>query len=233
MPAPAPYDGAPVVLALPVEGSWRVENSPARRVPSHGVDLFGQRYAIDLVAVDDAARTAPGRGWRAVLATEPPELFYAYGRDLLAPVDGVVVSAHEGEPDHAARRSQPALLHYALGQTSRVRRGPLAVAGNHLILRDDASGAFVALAHLRWGSLTVEPGDRVERGSRVAECGNSGNSTQPHLHLQAMDSGDFGSMRGVPFVFEEFASRERGGASRSLRREVPGEGVIVGPVVAG
>jgi hypothetical protein len=67
-----------------------------------------------------------------VLASEPPERFFAYGRPMLAPADGVVVAAHDGEVDHAARRSQLALVPYALGQAARLRRGVPGVAGNHL-----------------------------------------------------------------------------------------------------
>src|SRR5918993_5948320 len=69
-----------VLLSLPFTGRWLTQNSPARRVPSHGTDLFGERYAIDFVGVDDRHRTAPRRDWRTVLATEPPERFVAFGR---------------------------------------------------------------------------------------------------------------------------------------------------------
>ncbi|HEX8489180.1 MAG TPA: M23 family peptidase, partial [Propionibacteriaceae bacterium] len=80
-----------VVIALPFLGRWLVQNSPARRVPSHGVDLLGERYAIDFVGVDARGRTAPSNDWRTFLATEPPERFFSYGRPVLAPADGVVV----------------------------------------------------------------------------------------------------------------------------------------------
>lgn len=48
-------------------------------------------------------------------------------------------------------------------------------------------GAFAVVAHLRRGSVTVGPGDRVRAGQAIAECGNSGSSTEPHVHLQVMD----------------------------------------------
>src|SRR4051794_3580500 len=170
------------VLRLPFRQRWLVQNSPARRVPSHGTDRLGLRYAIDFVGVDERHRTAPSRDWRTVLATEPPERFFAFGRPILAPCDGTVMTAHDGEPDHAARRSPLTLVPYALGQASRLRRGINAVAGNHVIIADRGSGAFVALVHLRMGSLGVGVGDEVAAGQQIAECGNSGNSTQPHVH---------------------------------------------------
>ena len=69
-----------VIGRLPFDGRWLSEVSPTRRVPSHRTDLFGTTYALDFVAVDDDGRTAPARSLRTVLATEPPELFYAFGR---------------------------------------------------------------------------------------------------------------------------------------------------------
>jgi murein DD-endopeptidase MepM/ murein hydrolase activator NlpD len=221
------------VLALPFTGRWLVQNSPARRVPSHGVDVLGQRYAIDFVGVDEHGRTSPVRDWRTVLASEPPERFVAFRRPLLTPVDGVVVAANDGEADHAARRSQLSLVPYAVGQAGRLRQGPATVAGNYLVIRDDVSGMFVALAHLRDGSQRVRVGDQVRSGAVVAQCGNSGNSTQPHVHLQVMDSADLAVARGVPVTFAAY--REHGPGRRGPRDVavgVPGEGAIVEPTGA-
>jgi hypothetical protein len=77
-----------IVISLPFTGPWLAQNSPARRVPSHGTDALGERYAIDFVAVDGRRRTAERRDWRTFLATEPAERFFAYGRPILAPADG-------------------------------------------------------------------------------------------------------------------------------------------------
>jgi hypothetical protein len=110
-----------VVLSLPFAGLWLARNSPARRVPSHGTDLLGERYAIDFIAVDGRRRTADRRDWRTFLATEPAERFFGYGRPILAPADGIVVEVHDGEIDHVGRRSQLTLVPYALGQLARLR----------------------------------------------------------------------------------------------------------------
>ena len=190
----------PIVLDLPFRGRWMAQNSPARRIPSHGTHRFGVTYAIDFVPVDAAGRSAP-RTWRSWLATEPPEIFVGFGADILAPIEGTVRLVHDGEADHEARRSQPALLAYALGQASRVRGGAAAVAGNHVVLALGPSGPYVLLAHLRRGSVAVEVGEHVVAGSRIGACGNSGNSTEPHVHVQVTDSVDWGSARGLPMVF--------------------------------
>jgi hypothetical protein len=224
-------DGSDVLLRLPFTQRWLVQNSPARRVPSHGTDRLGLRYAIDFVGVDERHRTAPSRDWRTVLATEPPERFFAFGRPILAPCDGTVVAAHDGEPDHAARRSQLALLPYALGQASRLRRGVNAVAGNHVIIADRGSGAFVALVHLRAGSLRVGVGDEIAAGQQIAECGNSGNSTQPHVHVQATDVPELADARAVPMAFRDFREWPRGRAPfRDRTAGVPDDAAVVEPL---
>ena len=221
-----------VVLSLPFTGLWLARNSPARRVPSHGTDLWGGRYAIDFIAVDHRRRTADRRDWRTLLATEPPERFLAYGRPILAPADGIVVEAHDGETDHVARRSQLTLVPYAVGQAARLRRGSGAIAGNHIILALRDADAFVALVHLRTGSLRVAVGDDVRAGQPLGECGNSGNSTQPHVHVQVMDAPDPTRARGVPMVFRGFRETPRGARHATSRDAgLPGEGAVVEPGV--
>jgi hypothetical protein len=219
-----------VTLALPFTGRWLVRNSPARRVPSHGVDLFGERYAIDFVGVDSHRRTADRRDWRTVFATEPPDRFFGYGRPILAPADGVVVDAHDGETDHEARRSQLALVPYAVGQAARVRQGVSAVAGNHVTIALNGGAGFVALVHLRAGSLRVVVGEEVTTGKPLAECGNSGNSTQPHVHVQVMDSRDLTVAQGIPLQFRQFHEWPRGPKRPHSRTcGVPAEGAVIEP----
>jgi hypothetical protein len=206
----------PVELDFPFRGRWLVQNSPDRRVPSHGTDLFGTTYAIDFVPVDELGRSAP-RGWRSLLSVEPPEIFVGFGRPVLAPGGGTVVAVHDGEPDHEARRSQPALLGYALTQAGRVRRGPTAIAGNHVVIALSPTGPFVLLAHLRNGTVSVRPGDAVSAGDAVGTCGNSGNSTEPHVHVQVTDTTEWATVRGLPIVFR----------APTGRVWLPGEGEVV------
>lgn len=193
--------GEPLVLAYPFTGRWMARNSPARRVPSHGTDLLGTTYAIDFIGVDERRRSAAW-GWRAALASEPPEAFVGFGRPILAPIRGTVVVSHDGEVDHEARRSLPAGLVYQLTQARRFRAGPTAIAGNHVVIALSADrGPYVLLAHLRRSSLAVSVGDTLEVGAIVGECGNSGNSHQPHVHVQATDSLDWATTRGLPIRF--------------------------------
>lgn len=219
-----------VELQLPFTGRWLVQMSPARRVPSHGTNLMGLRYAIDFVGVDLEHRLAAVTDWRTYLGTEPPERFASFGREVLAPCTGQVVAVHDGEPDHEARRSPITLLGYALTQASRVRAGIPAIAGNHLTIADEASGAFITLVHLRRDSLRVRPGARVRVGDVLAECGNSGNSTSPCVHVQATDRTDFRSAVAVPLTFRDYRQWHTPTASSPHERGVPGEGAVVEPL---
>jgi len=199
---------------LPFRGRWRARNSPARRVPSHGTGLFGVTYAIDFVAVDDDGRSAR-RTWRSWMSVEQPRIFVGFGAAILAPVSGTVVQATDGMPDHEARRSLPAQVAYALGQPGRVRAGPSAIAGNHVVLEVEPGGPYVLLAHLGRGSVRVRTGAVVAAGETVGLCGNSGNSTQPHLHIQASDSTDWDRARGLPIAF-----RANGAPALPLESEI-------------
>ena len=195
-----PFAPDTVILSVPLPGSCRVQNSPANRVPSHGTNAFGSSYAIDLVPVNEQGRSAP-RTWRGLVTAEPPETFVGFGRPVLAPASGRVALVHDGEPDHAARRSQLALAPYMLGQRRRAQRGGPGLAGNHVVIAVGSDGPFVLLAHLQRGSVQVQPGQPVSVGAPLARCGNSGNSTEPHLHLQVSDSTDWTSARGLPLAF--------------------------------
>lgn len=192
----------PVVLEYPFRGRWLARNSPARRIPSHGTHLFGVSYAIDFIGVDEHGRPAPVT-WRSAFATEAPERFAGFGRPILAPAGGTIVATHDGEPDHEARRSPLALVPYMLGQRERARGGAVGLAGgNHVTIALGPQGPFVLLAHLRQGSVCVRSGDTLSMGRQVGACGNSGNSTQPHVHVQVIDSLRFDeTARGLPLAF--------------------------------
>ncbi len=227
----SPAPGPTVTVSLPFTGAWKVENSPLRRVPSHGTHLLGSTYAIDFVGVDDAGRTAPAVNWRTAFATEPPELFFAFGRPILAPISGQVAAVHDGEPDHEARRSQLALIPYMLGQPARLRSGIAAIGGNYVLITVPDGGAVVGVMHLRSGTLRVSPGQQVREGEQIGECGNSGNSTQPHVHVQAMDRADPWTARGRPLVFGTFSEKlPRASTFVTRRNALPDESSIVEPL---
>jgi Peptidase family M23 len=190
----------PVEVALPVTGRWRALNTPADKVPSHGLQAYGQTYAIDLVH-DPEERPGPAFGWSPF--SRPPEDFPGFGQPVFAPADGVVVRARDRSRDHDSRNSWPALLFLFAEAAAREARGPAGILGNHLVL-DLGDGVYAVLAHLKHGSLRVGRGDRVTAGEQVAECGNTGNSTEPHVHFHLMDHPNVLFAAGLPMRFDRF-----------------------------
>ena len=113
------------------------------------------------------------------------------------------MGVHDVEVDHHAYRGF-ASIGYALTQRRRAGAGWLVLAGNHVFIQTvHVTGTVVvALCHLQQGSAEVTVGQRVESGQSIGRCGNSGNSTEPHLHLHAVDSLDILRANAVPIQFD-------------------------------
>jgi hypothetical protein len=199
----APPQAPVTVVAPPVDGPWRALNSPATKVPSHGTHGLGQTWAIDLVAEPaDGARPAFGSGgqWR------PVSDYPAFGLPVRSPVTGTVVRVHDRRRDHRARSGWLSLA-YLLVVEGFVRQvaGTRWMLGNHVVVRT-GDGSCAVLAHLRRGSVRVAVGDVVDAGRQVAECGNSGNSSEPHLHVQLTDFPWVAGACGRPMAFRAGAA---------------------------
>jgi hypothetical protein len=158
-------------LRFPLSGTWYVAQGGGRLL-NHHAPFLDQRGAVDLVRLGAEGRRRSARD--TSLAS-----YAAYGSALSAPCDGVVVAAVDGLPDEVP---------------GRPRYGP--PEGNHV--RIDTGHETVLLAHLKPGSLRVATGDTVRVGQHLAEVGNSGNTTEPHLHLHAERDG-----RGLDLRFAE------------------------------
>ena len=189
--------GEPMAVQPPVRGRWLAHNSPATRVPSHGIHAYGQGYAIDLV-YDPPDGRRPRLSWWPL--ARRPEEFAGFGQPVLAPADGVVVRTHDRERDHRSRTSVLGLIYLFTIEQARELFGPSRVIGNHVVL-DLGSGVYATCAHLRRHSVHVTVGQRVRAGDPLAECGNSGNTSEPHLHFQLMDHPSPALAAGLPFRF--------------------------------
>ncbi|HSW69119.1 MAG TPA: M23 family metallopeptidase [Gammaproteobacteria bacterium] len=75
--------------------------------------------------------------------------------------------------------------------------------GNYIIL-DLGNGKYAGYAHIFPGSFKVKTGDRVTRHQIIAKLGNSGNSSEPHLHFQIIDNNSFLESNGIPYGFKHF-----------------------------
>jgi hypothetical protein len=186
-PAPDPPG-----LRLPFEGYWRVSQGHSCS-NDHRVGGFGGDFAWDFAAVGPGGRASSSE------RAGNNEDSYGFGKPVLAPIDGRVVRVIGDVPDNEGLNSYP--RRSLLDSLQR----PDWIFGNFVVL-DTGRGAFVLLAHLKQDSISVEPGRQVRAGDRLAECGNSGNSFDPHVHLQVMDRPDPADpdVRGIPAVLVDY-----------------------------
>lgn len=209
--------GGAIPIGFPLRGEWQALRTPADRVPSHGTDRFGQRYAYDLWRVDArAGGYHPASRPRLWLVGVPTRECYGWGQPVHAPFDGEVVRVVDGIAErgwlHPLRELARILL---MGLTFRPEQAT-ALAGNHVVLR--GTPGFVLLAHLAPGSVSVRVGQAVREGDQVGRVGHTGNSTAPHLHLQLMDGPDGLRAAGLPCSFRELEIRRE--STWELARDV-------------
>ena len=100
------------------------------------------------------------------------------------------------------------------------------IAGNYILIKAENCDIFVAIVHLQKDSLLVREGELVSEGQHIANCGNSGNSTEPHIHIQAMDTSDFSMAKGVPLYFKNIIQHEKG-KNKTLTNAFPNPDSIV------
>jgi murein DD-endopeptidase MepM/ murein hydrolase activator NlpD len=194
------------IVEFPLRGEWHAAQSPADRIPSHGTDILGQRYAFDLIRYDPekGARYYPVGTLRMLVTGIPTRLCHGWGEPIHAPLDGQVVVAQDGVPERERIHPLRELLR-VLRTGMTFRPTPQAVAGllgNHVILR--SGDVWAAFAHLTTGSVAVGTGDNVRTGDVLGRVGHTGNSTAPHLHFQLMDAPDPLRANGVPCAFREY-----------------------------
>lgn len=190
----------PQIVKAPVAGRWLALNSPASHVPSHGVRAYGQAFAIDLV-YEPAHGTRPQFGGPSMRdSTEYP----AFGQAVFAMFDGTVVKASDSKRDHRARSNWFDYFYLLVEGMLREIGGPGFIVGNHVTIRSD-DGVYGLVAHLQRGSVEVTVGERVTAGQQIGRCGNSGNSSEPHVHAQLMDRESLWVAQGIPMEFSEIS----------------------------
>ena len=165
-------------LRLPFDGEWYVFWGGRTVEQNYHAAHASQRFAYDLVIRRDG-RSHTGDGTRL-------EQYHCWGQPILAPGAGTVVTAVDSLADQ-----QPG------------RMDARNVAGNHVIV-DHGNGEFSMLAHLRRGSVGVRAGDRVAQGQKLGECGNSGNTSEPHLHYHLQNGPVFGQAEALPAQFSGY-----------------------------
>ena len=188
-----PVAAAAATIGPPLKGgTWVAGNGPGnasghRRalVPVGGTPAIAQRFAIDWVKMADDGTRFTGDPLKNAS-------YYAWGSEAIAVADGIVVETKDSIPENVP------------GATSRAVPITLeTVGGNHVIL-DLGKGRYAFYAHLQPGSLRVKLGERVRRGQVVGLVGNSGNSTEPHLHFHVSDANSPLGSEGLPYGYDSF-----------------------------
>jgi len=220
-----PVSTAVATISSPLRGDhWLAGNGPSnssghRRalIPIDARAAIAQRFAIDWVKLGNEGQTYHDDKL-------DNKNYYAYGVDALAVADGVVTEVKDGIPQNVP------------GENSRAVPITLeTVGGNHVIL-DIGGGNFAFYAHLQPGSLRVKLGDKVRRGQVVGLVGNSGNSTEPHLHFHISNGSSPLGSEGLPYALPSFEVEGNGwtwkpssGGAAPVKhvREIPLENDVV------
>lgn len=202
----------PVVVDFPLRGEWTVERTPAHRIPSHGTDAFGQRYAYDLIRTDErpGVHVHPAGTVRWLLIGGRTRDCFGWGQPVHAAFAGEVLEAIDAVSErrwlHPVTETWAALKNaFAL---ARRRLEPARLAGNYVIIGSASTSALYA--HLAPGSVTVSEGEAVLVGQQVGRVGHTGNSTAPHLHFQLMDRADPLTANGIPCAFAAYLVHREG-----------------------
>ena len=201
--------GNTVVVEFPLRGEWLTVNTPAERVPSHGTNYFGQRYAYDFRRYVSHSPLPYSKGlWRHFAGRLKSEDCYSWGELVFAPFSGEVLAVGDGWADRVSLNLFPDLIRTRYFPRNATPEDYRPLTGNYILLK----GAFgVALfAHLRCGSLRVAKGQMVVTGELLGEVGNSGNSSMPHLHFHVMDCGDPFKANGILCKFSKYERFRKG-----------------------
>ncbi|MEY8334594.1 M23 family metallopeptidase [Lachnospiraceae bacterium 47-T17] len=198
----------PIIVQFPLRGEWLSPNTPGTKVPSHGTNQLGTRYAYDFIQVDWNRMGTPAYRvgvMQYLFSGVKLSDYYCWGQEVYSPCDGIVVVAEDGYAENektnllADMSNAYKNAHYFDPEKDDIQ----SVAGNYVIIKY-SENVYAALCHLQTGSVQVSVGQMIKKGEVIGRVGHSGNSFAPHLHFQLMDSGDITVANGVPCAFEQY-----------------------------
>lgn len=165
-------------LILPFNDTWTVLWGGDTKALNYHVEVPVQKGAFDFIITDDA-----GKAYKTDSKTN--EDYYAFGKDILAACDGEVVLAVDGVKDNIPDNVNP-----------------MFVTGNTVLIKT-IKNEYVLYAHFKQHSIKVKEGQLVTQGQLLGQCGNSGNSTQPHLHFHIQNVEDMNIATGAKAYFDK------------------------------
>ena len=188
-------------LSLPFKGKWLVFWGGDTAELNQHHDVPNQQFAFDFLGVNDEGKTRKRE-------SNTNEDYFAYGREIIAPADGVVTDVINGVRDNA-----PGSMN------------PYSALGNAVLIQHREDEVSV-LAHLKPDSIKVKVGDNVFRGQPIGLCGNSGNSSEPHLHYHLQNTPIIQDGTGIKCLFEKIVIND-GGQKQVKNNYSPIKGEIV------
>ena len=164
-------------MILPFKEEWFVFWGGTTVEQNYHVAYEDQKYAYDILMVKDGASYEgdPTKN----------ENYYAFGKDIIAPCDAKVIKVINGVKDNVPGELNPEQL-----------------TGNTIILQTKAE-EYLLFAHLKENSIVVKEGQMVKQGDLLGQCGNSGNTTEAHLHLSLQNAVDMSISTGGKIYFDK------------------------------
>lgn len=111
--------------------------------------------------------------------------YEAFGQEVTAPADGIIVQVINGA------------VNISIGERDRY-----ILIGNAIVI-DHENGEYSVLAHFKHDSIRVELGDKVKQGDILGLCGNTGNTSEPHIHYHLQDEPLIHRATGLPALFKK------------------------------
>lgn len=165
-------------LRLPFEDEWFVFWGGRMKEDNNHTSNSCQRFAYDFVQTkDDKTHTGDGK---------KNEDYYCYDKPIFLPYAGKIIAVENQIDDNVPGEMNPYLA-----------------AGNYVII-DHGNGEYSFLAHLKKGSVLVKKGDLIFKGQEIGRCGNSGNSSEPHLHYHLQSDSVWFGDEGLPAQFRNY-----------------------------
>lgn len=188
-------------LSLPFRGRWLVVWGGDTKELNQHHDVPNQRFAFDFLGVDEQRKTRKGKA-------HVNEDYFAFGRKILAPADGTVTDVIAGVRDNV-----PGSMN------------PYSALGNAVFIQHRENEISV-LAHLKLGSVKVKVGDKLKTGQLIGLCGNSGNSSEPHLHYHLQNTPIMQDATGIKCYFQKVILLQDG-KSQAKAEYSPVKGEII------
>lgn len=164
-------------MILPFNEEWTVFWGGTTVENNYHVAYANQKYAYDIVI------TKNGKSFKNDRSKN--ENFYAFGKEIIAPCNGTIVHVFRGVKDNVPGEMNKNIPH-----------------GNSIVLKTD-NNEFIVFSHFKENSIKVKRNQKVNQGDVLGLCGNSGNSSEPHLHLSLQNVADKMLATGGKLFFDK------------------------------